>query len=71
MKKDIVCDREVDERTAPRTDYGDRTYYFCSEKCETAFVGNPLRFVDKSHSASSTEGSPKITASGQEVQSHS
>lgn len=69
MKKDVVCGRDVDEATAARTTYGDRTYFFCSEKCETDFVSNPLRYVDKSRSVGSTEGSPKITASGEEVDS--
>ncbi|MBV9079751.1 MAG: YHS domain-containing protein [Elusimicrobia bacterium] len=72
MKKtDVVCGMEVDENGPHQTQYGDRTYHFCSAKCENDFVGNPLRYVDKSRSVGSTEGSPKILPSGREVQSRS
>jgi len=71
MKIDVVCGKSVDGSTAVTTEYGDRSYYFCSEKCEMDFVGNPIRYVDKSRSVGSTEGSPKTLASGDKVRSHS
>jgi YHS domain-containing protein len=69
MKNDIVCGKQVDEKTATKTTYGDRLFYFCSDHCERNFAANPLRYVDKSHSASSTEGSGKIDEHGHKVHS--
>jgi YHS domain-containing protein len=69
MTKDIVCGKSIDENLSIKTTYGDRPYYFCSRKCEGEFVGNPLKFTNPSGAAASTAGSPKITASGQEVRS--
>ena len=71
MKKDVVCGKDVDEASAVRTTYGDRTYYFCSNRCERDFADNPIRYVDKSRSVGSTEGSPKVMPSGSVVHSHS
>lgn len=66
MAKDIVCEKEVPESTPFKTTYGDRPYYFCSKSCEMDFVGNPLRYAEKSGAAASTEGSPKIMPGGKE-----
>lgn len=66
MEKDIVCGKTVPDTTLYRTDYGDRPYFFCSKNCEMDFAGNPLKFVDKSRSATTISGSPVITESGQE-----
>jgi len=69
MAKDIVCEKEVNEATAFTTNYSDQPFYFCSEKCERAFVGNPIRYVNPSGAVASTEGSPKVTESGRNVKS--
>lgn len=71
MKTDVVCGKTVDANTPISTTYGDRTYHFCSKKCEFEFVGNPLRYVDKSRSVGSTEGSPKLDEKGRHVRSRS
>ena len=70
MKDDIVCGRQVDPSTARNTTYGDRNYYFCSETCEKNFIMNPLRYVDKSHSAASTAGSGRVSSTGTKEHSH-
>ncbi len=64
MAKDIVCGREVDERKAITTKFGDQPFYFCSKKCEGDFVGNPIRYTNPSGAVASTEGSPKLNAAG-------
>lgn len=66
METDVVCGKTVDANTPISTTYGDRKFCFCSKKCERDFVTNPLRYVDKSRSVGSTEGSPKIDAAGHE-----
>lgn len=66
--KDVVCGREATD-TRFGTTYGDRPFYFCSLKCEMDFAGNPMRYVETAHSASSTAGSPKILGDGLEVPS--
>ena len=70
MTKDIVCGKNVDERNAVTTEYGDRRYYFCSKKCERDFAGNPIRYVNPSGAVASTEGSSKLTAEGKRVSSN-
>lgn len=65
MRNDIVCGREIPDRTPFHSDYGDRPYYFHSHACLMNFAENPLRYVDKSKSVSSTEGSPKQQADGE------
>jgi YHS domain-containing protein len=64
MAVDIVCKRTVDEKEAIKTMYGDRDYYFCSKKCEMDFVGNPIRYVEKSQASASQEGTPTLTEDG-------
>jgi len=71
MVKDIVCGKEVSPETAVTTNYGDRPYYFCSKACSMEFAGDPLKFVDKSKSISSTEGSLMISESGELTQKES
>jgi len=35
MTKDPVCGMDVDEKTAEfKTEYKDKTYYFCAKMCE-------------------------------------
>jgi YHS domain-containing protein len=69
MAKDIVCGKDVRDDTVFKTTYGDRPFYFCSKKCETDFVGNPIRYVNPSGAVASTEGSPKLSADGKPTRS--
>jgi Cu+-exporting ATPase len=44
--KDPVCGMLVDPHTAEHhAKYGERTYYFCSGRCEQKFVDKPTRYV--------------------------
>jgi alkyl hydroperoxide reductase subunit F len=47
MKKDPICNMEVNEDEAIRTEYDGETYYFCSEGCREKFLkekaDKPLR----------------------------
>ncbi len=46
MAKDLVCDMDVDEKTAKwKTVYRGKTYYFCAQGCKTEFESNPLYYV--------------------------
>lgn len=69
MTKDIVCGKTVSEGTDLKTTYGERSYSFCSDTCERAFITNPTHYVDKSGSVGSTEGSPMINERGEKVRS--
>jgi Cu+-exporting ATPase len=70
MIKDIVCGKEVSESSKFTTHYGDRPFYFCSDKCERDFAGNPIRYVDPTGAVASTEGSPKLTENGEKIASN-
>ncbi len=46
MAIDPVCDMEVDPTLAAvSTEYGGRTYYFCSDECKAEFESNPQLFA--------------------------
>jgi YHS domain-containing protein len=45
MARDPFCTMQVDEQNAPRSDYKDRTYYFCSLDCKEQFDNNPERYI--------------------------
>ena len=46
MARDPVCGMTVDEATAKFTsEYNGETYYFCNQRCKTAFDKAPERFV--------------------------
>lgn len=46
MVKDPVCGMTVNEETAKwKSEYEGNTYYFCNERCKTAFDKSPQRFV--------------------------
>jgi YHS domain-containing protein len=52
MAKDLVCDMDVDEKTAKwKTVYKGKTYYFCAPGCKKSFEANPEEFVGDSKSA--------------------
>lgn len=44
--QDVVCGMTVDTDIAShKSNYKDRTYYFCSPGCKTAFEGEPEKYV--------------------------
>ena len=44
--EDPVCGMMVDEKSVTfKTRYAGKTYYFCSAKCLSDFIGNPGKFV--------------------------
>lgn len=46
--KDPVCDMVVSRLTAiSTTEYGDKTYYFCSGMCRERFEKTPEKYVGK------------------------
>ncbi|MGC8496986.1 MAG: YHS domain-containing protein [Thermoplasmata archaeon] len=45
MVKDPVCGMEVDEKTAIKTEYDGKKYYFCDESCKTEFEKNPSKYL--------------------------
>jgi YHS domain-containing protein len=48
MEKDVVCGMQVDPAKAAGTsEYGGKTYYFCSNGCKTRFDANPAHYVKK------------------------
>lgn len=57
MVTDPVCGMDVDpSRTNFKTEYEGKTYYFCSESCQSAFNKNPTRFSDAGNSGRSHAG---------------
>lgn len=49
MAKDPVCGMQVNEASASaKTEYGGKTYYFCSPVCKTTFVRDPEAYASKS-----------------------
>ncbi len=45
MVKDPVCGMMVDEKTAVKSTYMGKTYYFCSAGCKKAFDSNPAKYA--------------------------
>lgn len=45
MARDPVCNMQVNEQNAPKSDYKGRTYYFCSLDCKEQFDNNPQRYI--------------------------
>jgi Cu2+-exporting ATPase len=46
--KDPVCGMELEPETAySKTEYGGKTFYFCSKQCELKFKGNPAKYASK------------------------
>jgi YHS domain-containing protein len=46
MAKDLVCDMDVDERTAKwKTVYKGKTYYFCAPGCKKSFEEEPELYM--------------------------
>jgi YHS domain-containing protein len=46
MAKDLVCNMEVDEETAPaKYEYKGKVYYFCAPGCKKAFEKDPEKYL--------------------------
>jgi YHS domain-containing protein len=46
MAKDPVCDMEVDEKAAAaQHEYKGQVYYFCAQRCKTAFQKDPDKYL--------------------------
>jgi len=46
MATDPVCKMQVDEsKAAGKSQYGGKTYYFCSPACKTKFDANPSSYI--------------------------
>jgi Cu+-exporting ATPase len=46
MEKDVVCGMQMDPAKAAATSqYGGKTYYFCSKDCKAKFDANPAQYV--------------------------
>jgi Cu+-exporting ATPase len=48
LARDPVCGVTVAVRHARATEYGGKTFYFCSAECKTKFEADPDRYVKKS-----------------------
>jgi YHS domain-containing protein len=46
MAKDLVCDMEVNEKTAKwKSNYKGKTYYFCAPGCKKSFDEEPEMYI--------------------------
>lgn len=46
MEKDVVCGMQVDAaKAAGKSEFGGRTYYFCSPVCKKKFDANPSQYA--------------------------
>lgn len=51
MTKDPVCGMAIDEKKAAATTiFQGKTYYFCSDTCQTKFLQDPGRYAESGHS---------------------
>jgi YHS domain-containing protein len=48
MVIDPVCKMKIDEKTAKfKSEYQEKTYYFCAPGCKKAFDNNPEKYLKK------------------------
>ncbi|MBI5410146.1 MAG: YHS domain-containing protein [Nitrospirae bacterium] len=48
MAQDPVCKMNVEEKkAAAKSDYKDKTYYFCAKGCKEKFDKEPEKYVKK------------------------
>ena len=46
MAKDLVCNMDVDEKTAKyKSQFEGKTYYFCNKMCKETFDRDPNKYV--------------------------
>jgi YHS domain-containing protein len=49
MAIDPICKMEVDEKTSKfKSEYKEKTYYFCAPGCKKEFDNNPEKYTKKS-----------------------
>jgi len=54
---DPVCGMQVDpSQAAGASEYGGKTYYFCSMGCKTKFDKNPTEFAESQQAKGSSGG---------------
>jgi len=75
MVKDPVCGVEIEEGKAhAKREYGGRTFFFCSAKCETAFAADSGKYAggptgkQPRHAPSATTGVPEGDAGPKRVE---
>lgn len=57
MTNDPVCGMKVDEKkAAAKTDYRDKTCYFCSTQCHQAFTAAPEKYANTGESGPARGG---------------
>jgi len=48
MAIDPICKMEVDEKTAKiKSEYKEKTYYFCAPGCKKEFDDDPEKYIEK------------------------
>ena len=48
MAIDPICKMEVDEKTAKfKSEYKEKTYYFCAPGCKKKFDDDPEKYIEK------------------------
>ena len=58
MAKDPVCGMECDEKTAAaKSEYKDKTYYFCVPGCKKSFDADPEKYSGGSEHGMAGHGS--------------
>lgn len=68
LAKDPVCGMQVRTSDAPAHDRHDgHDYYFCSDKCHTAFVKNPERYTGGPHADAAPMASDSTASEGATV----
>lgn len=45
MAKDPVCGMECNEKTATKSEYKGKTYYFCAPGCKKTFDADPEKYA--------------------------
>lgn len=46
MVLDVVCNMEIDEKTTKwKSEYKEKTYYFCAPVCKQKFDRNPEKYI--------------------------
>lgn len=46
MERDVVCEMDVDPKTAPsKSEHKGKTYYFCAPGCKKEFDANPSKYL--------------------------
>jgi YHS domain-containing protein len=57
MAKDLVCNMDVDEKTAKwKTTYKGKTYYFCAPGCKKSFEEDPEMYISGGGNSSEHSG---------------